>query len=152
MRSRVTRCIEAAQFHRMADAYQVAALEAAGNAADTLCRGRMRQYRRAGGRDHRGVAAGMIGMLVGIEDLADAPAELPCTAQASLGVERIDCERLAGVAAGDQIMKVAAPIGGPDTFDQHGAYLGMTARSGTATASGGDCSPDNKTIISPGIA
>jgi hypothetical protein len=93
----------------------------------------------------------MIRMFMGIENLPDTPAELARAAQANLGVEGIDHERFETVRASNQIMKVAALIGGPDTFDQHGAYLGMRSRSGTAPASrrGSAARPCNNNKLKP---
>src|SRR5216684_4067078 len=39
--------------------------------------------------------------------------------QAFRVVERIDRQRLAGLAAGDQVVEIATGIGGPDLFDDH---------------------------------
>src|ERR1035441_6628010 len=65
-------------------------------------------------------AAGVVAMFMGVEDLADGPAHLLRTAQAGLPVERIDRQGLAGLAAGDQVVEIAALIVRPDALDQHG--------------------------------
>src|SRR5204862_84116 len=68
-----------------------------------------------------GVAAGVVGVLVGVADLRDLPAALARRLQAQPPLERIDGERLAALGTGDQIVEVAQAVSRPDTFRQHKA-------------------------------
>jgi hypothetical protein len=56
-------------------------------------------------------------MFMGVQDLGDLPACIARNSQALRTVQRIDCERLASLAASDQIVKVAIRIGGPDLLN-----------------------------------
>ena len=79
----------------------------------------VRQDFGAGLGDQRLVAAGMVAMLVGVRDLGDLPPFVLGGLQAFLMIQGIDGQRLAGLAAGDQVIKIATGIGGPDLFDDH---------------------------------
>src|SRR5207237_1231593 len=65
------------------------------------------------------VAAGVVGVRVGVEDLRDLAAVPARGFQAPPPLEGIDRERLAGLRAGDEIVEVAQGISGPDAFRQH---------------------------------
>ena len=80
----------------------------------------VRQQFSAGRGDHRLVAAGMVLVFVGVDDLRDLPALLFGARQALLVIQRIDRQRLAGLRADDQVVKVAVGVCGPDLFDNHG--------------------------------
>src|SRR5205823_7166267 len=90
----------------------------------------MRQYRGFGRRDHLLIAAGVIAVLVGVEDLSDVPPLRLGGGEAFLVVQRIDRQRLAGLGAGDQVIEIAAGIRGPDLFDDHCSQLLPTLRNG----------------------
>jgi len=79
----------------------------------------MRRQLGAGRRDNLLVTAGMVVVLVSVEDLGDVPALCLGGGQTFLMVERIDRQRLAGFSAGHQIIEVATGVGGPDLFDDH---------------------------------
>ncbi len=102
-----------------ADLDHVARGQPAVDAGDAVLRLRVRQKLGAGRRHHLRVAAGMVAVLVRVEDLRDGPAFGLRRGKAFLVVERIDRERLAGLGAGDEIVEVPAGIAGPDLFDEH---------------------------------
>ena len=77
---------------------------------DDLCAGRS---------DHALVAAGMIAVLVGIQDLCDSPASLRRNREALVEVQRVYGECVAGLRAGDQVVEITVGIPGPDLFDDH---------------------------------
>ena len=60
--------------------------------------------------DHRRVAAGVVAVLVRVEDLRDFQPAAFAAREALLMVQRIDRQRLAGFGAGDQIVEVAIVI------------------------------------------
>ncbi len=79
----------------------------------------MRDQPGAGGRDHRGVAAGVVAVLVGVENLGDLPALGLGGRETFLMIQGIDGKRFAGVGAGNQIVEIAIRVTGPDTLDDH---------------------------------
>ena len=87
----------------------------------------VRDHLGAGRRDHGRVAAGVVVVLVGVEDLRDLPALVLGRGQALLVVQRIDRQRLAGLGAGDQVVVVAVGVAGPDALDDHGGVLQVAA-------------------------
>src|SRR5207248_268380 len=89
-----------------ADLEDVPLGEAAIDAADPRRGRRVRRDLRPGGVLQAGVAAGVVGVLVGVEDLRDLPAALARRLQAQPPLEGIDRERLAGLRAGDEIVEV----------------------------------------------
>ena len=103
-----------------ADLDHVAGLHAAIDIRDLAAGFVVRDHLGAGGLHHRGVAAGVVVVLVRVEDLRDAPAVLLGRGQALAVIERVDRQRLAGLFAGDQVVVVAVRVAGPDAFDDHG--------------------------------
>src|SRR5262249_24882292 len=81
----------------------------------------MRQHLRLGRALEAGIAAGVIVVLVGVENLGDLPAVALCRSQAHAPLERVDGKGLAGLRTGDQIVKVAQGISRPDALHQHKA-------------------------------
>jgi hypothetical protein len=61
----------------------------------------------------------VVTVLVGVQDLGDAPSLLLCRGEAFLVVERIDRERLAALGASDEVVEVAVAVAGPDLLDDH---------------------------------
>lgn len=119
MRSSVTGGIETLEFNIPSDPDHLAILEAVievGNPA--RCSG-VREDTRSGGRAQGFVAADVIAMLVGVEDVRDRPAALPRPREAERPVERIDGESLAGEFAGDEIVEVAPGVTWPKALDDH---------------------------------
>ena len=109
MAHRVAGRVEAFELDRLADLDDVAGLEAARHAGDLVLGVGVGQHLGAGRRDHLGIAADMVAVLVGVEDLGDGPA-LRLAAQAFLMIQRIDRQRLAGLAAGDEVVEIAPGI------------------------------------------
>ncbi len=85
----------------------------------------VRQQLGAGRSDHGAVAAGMIAVLVRIQNLSDLPAVLLGRGQALLMIQRIDGQRFTRFRAGDQVVEVAIRVRGPDLFDDHGGSFGF---------------------------
>ena len=106
MRQRVPRGVEAFELHGTPDLDDVPPGEAPIHAADARRGGRVRGYLRVGCGPQAGIAAGVVGVLVRVENLRDLPAALARRLQAQPPLERIDGERLAGLGAGDQIVKI----------------------------------------------
>ena len=77
----------------------------------------------AGGTPDRVVAAGMVGVPVGVPDLGDAPAARCCGFQHRLGDRGIDSDRLARGGIVDQPDIIVAKDGDGDDFE-HEAQLG----------------------------
>lgn len=122
---RVAGRVQAFQFDVPADLDHVPGLHAAVHAFD-LARGLVvRDHLGAGGRHHGRVAAGVVVVLVRVEDLRDLPALDPGRVQGFFMVQRIDRQRFAGLGAGDQVVEVAVRITGPDAFDEHGGSWGI---------------------------
>ena len=119
MRHRMARRVEAFQFDGLADLDDVTGLEAAVNALDLVLGAGMRQQFGVRRADDLIVAAGMVAVMVRVQHLRDVPVLCLRSGEAFLVVERIDRERLAGFGAGDQVIEIAAGIGGPDLFDDH---------------------------------
>ena len=136
MAHRVTRRIEAFELDGLADFDHIARAQPAAHLRDLVLGIGVRQYRRLGGRDHLLVAAGVVAVLVRVEDLRDVPALRLGGGEAFLVVQRIDRQRLASLGAGDQIIEIAAGIGGPDLFDDHCSQLLPTLRNGRTSLGG----------------
>ena len=73
----------------------------------------------AGCRDHRLVAASVIAMFVGVENLFNFPPILLRDRQALLMIQRVDREGLTRIRTDNQIIEVAVVISGPDLFNNH---------------------------------
>ena len=112
--------VQAFQIHGLADFDDVAGAQAPIHAGDAILGVPVRQYLGAGGRHHRLVAADVIAVLVGVEDLRDRPAFFLRAGQAARVIEGVDRHGLAGFRAGDQIVEIAVRVGGPDLLDDHG--------------------------------
>ena len=69
--------------------------------------------------DDRIVAARMVVVRMGVQDLGNLPSARLCRREAFFVVQRIDRKRLAAVRAGDQVVEVAIGIAGPDALDDH---------------------------------
>ena len=80
----------------------------------------MGQQLGAGGGDHGAVAAGVIAMLMGIENLGDLPAPVLGGIEAQLSLQRVDGQGLARFGTGNEIVEVAIGVIGIDFFDDHG--------------------------------
>src|SRR5690606_23486674 len=127
---RVAGRVEAFELHAAGDAAHVGVAYAArhrGNAGAGIL---VRDHGRAGGLDHALVAAGMVAMLVGIEDLRDRPAALARDGEAAAEIQRVDRERFAGFPARHQVVEIPQGVAGPDLFDDHGCLDGTGARRG----------------------
>src|ERR1017187_2844126 len=74
--------IQAAQLYAAAHADQLTAVQTVRDAADAARSLGMGQHAGTGLPHQRGVAAGVVAMFMGVEDLADGPAHLLRTAQA----------------------------------------------------------------------
>ena len=105
---------------RLADLDHVAGLDAAIHAGDARAGAVVRDHLGAGGSDHGRIAAGVVVVLVRVENLRDLPALRLGGGQALAVVQRIDRERLAALGAGDQVVVVAVGVAGPDALDDHG--------------------------------
>ena len=81
---------------------------------DDLCSGR---------GDNSFIAAGVIMMLVGVENLRDLPAFRLGRGKRLLMVDRIDCKCLACFRASDQVIEITVGVVGPDSLDNHRALL-----------------------------
>ena len=127
----VARRVETLELHRLADLDHVAGLHAAIDTRNLAAGLVVRDQLGAGGLHHRGVAAGMVVVLVRVEDLRDAPAVLLGCGQALAVVERVDRQRLAGVGTGDQVIEVAIRVAGPDAFDDQSKSPGGGVIVGT---------------------
>ena len=115
----VPRRIQAFELDRLAHSDHVAGTQPAIHLWDLVLRIGMRQELGSGRRDHLLVAAGVVAMLMGVEDLPDGPALRFGGGQALLMIEWIDRQRLAGFLASDQIIEVATGVCGPDLFNDH---------------------------------
>ena len=122
MAHRVTRRIEHFQLHRLADLDDVARPEPSIDTGNALPRVLVCEQLGAGRRNHSAVAAGVIAVLMRVQDLRDLPAVIFGRGQAFLMIQRIDGERFAGVGIDDEVVKVAVVVGGPDLLDDHGVY------------------------------
>jgi hypothetical protein len=120
----VARRVQALKLHRLADLDHVTRLDAAIHARDLAAGLVVRDQLGARGLDHRRVAAGVVVMLVRVEDLRDAPAVLLGRGQALAVIERVDRQRLAAVGTRDQVVVVAVGVAGPDAFDDQGRSPG----------------------------
>src|SRR5271169_1753845 len=125
---RVARRIQTFELDRLADLDYIAGAQSAAHLRDLVLRVGMRQHRGASRSNHLLVAAGVVAMLMGVEDLPDGPALRPGGGEAFLMIQRIDCQRLAGFLAGDQVVKVATGVRGPDLFDDHRSLLSCSVR------------------------
>src|SRR5580658_7608263 len=65
------------------------------------------------------VAAGVLEVLVRVQDLGDLPAALARGCQAQLPLQRIHGERLAALRAGNEIVKIPPGVTRPDALREH---------------------------------
>ena len=75
----------------------------------------------AGRRDQPAVATGVVAVFVRIENLRDGPVIGRRDSQTLVEIQWIDRKRLAGLRAGDQVVKVPVRVRGPDLLDFYGA-------------------------------
>jgi hypothetical protein len=115
----MTRRVQAFELDGLAYLDHVAGAQSAAHLRDPVLGIDVRQHRGFGRRDHLLVSAGMVTMLVRIEDLGDGPALRLGGGEALLVVQRVDRQCLASLAAGDQIIEIAAGIRSPYLFDDH---------------------------------
>src|SRR5262250_3349243 len=109
----VSRRIQAFELDGLADLDDIAGAQPAIDARDPVLRVGMCQHLGAGRRDYLLVAAGVVAVLMGVEDLCDRPPPRAGESEALLVVERIDREGLAGLPAGDEVVEVAIGVRGP---------------------------------------
>ena len=123
VRQRMTGRVETAQLHRAAHADDVAGRKAPVDTADAARGTGMREHLCAGRTDEPGIAAGVIAVLVSIQDLPDLPAPRLRRRKTALPVEWIHREGFPGLGAGDEIVEIAKRVRGPDALDQHMAKV-----------------------------
>ena len=102
VRTRVPRGVQNLDLDGGADLNGIARLEAHVDAGNRVLGAGVRQQLRAGRGEHRGVAAGVSAVFVGIEDLGDLPAFGFRTGEAELRFQRIHGQRLAALGTGDR--------------------------------------------------
>ena len=119
VRKRVAGRVETAQLHGAADANDVARGETAVDAADAARRSRMREQLRSGRADEARIAAGVIAVLVRIQNLPDLPAARLRGRETPPPVEGIHRKGFARLGAGDEIVEIAKRVRRPDALDQH---------------------------------
>ena len=71
--------------------------------------------------DHCRVAAGMIAMLVRVENLGNLPSTITRPRKAFLVIQRVDGKRFSSVIAGQHIIEIAVSVPGPNLFYLHAA-------------------------------
>ena len=121
MAHRVTRRVHALELDALADLDDVAGLDPSVYARDEPGGAMVRDHLGAGGRHHGRVAADVVVVLVGVQDLGDLPALDPGGRQCLFMVQRVDCKSFPGVRAGHQVVEVAQRVAGPDSLDDHWA-------------------------------
>lgn len=109
----MTRGIEALELHAAPDPYGVPMDESLIETRNPSTRLGMRQNSCARHRPEPLVAANMIAVLVGIEDLRDGPTAGSCGRGTQLPVEGVYGERLPGLSASDEIVVVPPRIRRP---------------------------------------
>ncbi len=75
------------------------------------------KYPGAGCLDEALVAADMVAVLMGIQDLADLEPAVPGDGEASPEIEWINGQCLTGFVTGDEVVEVSQAVGSPDLFD-----------------------------------
>jgi hypothetical protein len=73
----------------------------------------------AGCRHHGRVAANVVMVLMGVENLGDLPAIGFGCAKAFFMVQRVNGQGFTGVRAGNQVIEIAQAVAGPDSLDDH---------------------------------
>lgn len=111
--SRMSRGVEALELHALSDADPITLAESPIKMCQPARGPGVRQHSRSGGRPQRLVAADVIAMLVGVQDMREGPAARADPLEAGLPVQRVDRQRLAALLAGDQIVEIAPAVGGP---------------------------------------
>ena len=123
----MARCIQAFKFYRFADFDDVASLHATRHARNLAAGLVVRDDLSTGGRCHRCIAAGMVMVFVGIENLGNLPAFDLGRIQGFFMIQRINSQRFSGLWANDQVIEIAIGIARPDAFDDHVIPLGFDA-------------------------
>ena len=111
--------VHAFELDGLADLDHVAGLDAAIHAGNARAGTVMRDHLGPGRGDDGRIAAGMVVVLVRVENLRDLPALRLGGGQAFLVVQGVDRERLAALGACDQVVVVAVGVAGPDALDDH---------------------------------
>ena len=81
------------------------------------------QQTGAGGGDHRGVAADMVPVFMGVQHLGDLPAPFLGASQAFFVRQGVHGQGLAGLRTGDEIVEIAPVVAGPNLLDDHGSSV-----------------------------
>ena len=119
VRQGVARGVQTLKLDAAAHADDVARRKADIDSTDTLGGACVCKDARLGCPHEARISAGVIAVLVRIQDLPDLPtARLRC-GKATLPVERVHGERLTGFPAGDEIVEIAKRVSRPDPFDEH---------------------------------
>jgi hypothetical protein len=116
----VPRGIEAFELDGLANPDQIAGLDPPVHAGDFSASLVVRDDLGPGGCHDGVIAAGVIPMLVGVEQLGDLPAPNLRPRQAFFMIDRVDGECLAGLGAGNQIIEITVGVASPDSLDEHG--------------------------------
>ena len=116
----VTGRVQRLELDSLADLDDIPGTEPARHARDLVLRVLVREDLGAGLRNHRIVPAGVVAMLVRVQDLRDGPALILRSLQALLVVQRVDRQGLTGLRADDQVIEVSVSVCGPDLLDDHG--------------------------------
>ena len=83
----------------------------------------MRQHLGTRGGHHSIIAASMVMVLMGVENLGDVPSRFFGSLQTLLTVQGIDGQRFTGLRTGNEIVEIAVRVGSPDLFDDHGGSI-----------------------------
>ena len=116
---RVAGCVQALQLYGFTYFDDVTRLHAAAHARDFAARFVVRNDLRACRGDHGIVTAGVVVVLMRVQNLCDLPAFYFGRGQRLFRVQRVNRQRLAGLGAGDQVVEVAVGVVGPDALDDH---------------------------------
>ena len=117
----MSRRVQAFELNSAANLDDITAQQTAIHTADTRRSARMRQYFCAGNAAQPLIATGVVEMLVRVENLCDGVTARLRQCPYTLPVQRVHRQGIAGLGAGNQIMKIAVVIRRPNLFDNHGA-------------------------------
>ena len=129
MAHRVSGRVQAFELDGLADVDDIAGAHAAVHVRDALTGVLVGNDLGTGRPDHALVAARMVPVLVGVQDLSDMPALVTGNGEAFLVLEGVDGQRLARLGAGDQVIEIAVGVAGPDLLHDHGVASPCAAKT-----------------------
>lgn len=123
------------ELHSLAHLDHIASAQAAIDAWNFVLGVPVRKQFRPGGRDDGFVAANVIPVLMGVQNLCNSPPGVLCVLKTLSVVQRIDGKGLARFRTSDQVIEISVGVVGPNLLDDHVDFLTIRNRGALGCAS-----------------